>query len=114
MRDRVGGNGGGEAPEGEPGGPGGEAGGPDAPLAALQAAALQLIGAARVFLDVAERAVQDPQVVGQLGAALAAVAKGVAGSLASAGGVGGAVGTGGAVGGPTLADAPPLERIDVG
>lgn len=105
MRDRAGGNGGGEAPDGEPGLVGAGAGEPDAPLAALQAAALQLIGAAKVFLEVAERAVQDPQVVGQLGAALGAVAKSVAGSLASAGGIDRD---------PTARDDPPLERIDVG
>ena len=41
----------------------------------LQAAALQLIGAARAFLDVAERVVQDPKAVADVAAAVGGIAK---------------------------------------
>jgi hypothetical protein len=41
----------------------------------LQNAALQLIGAAKAFLDVAERVVQDPRAVAEVAATIGAVAK---------------------------------------
>lgn len=41
----------------------------------LQAAALQLIGAAKAFLDAAERVVQDPKAVAEMAATIGAVAK---------------------------------------
>jgi hypothetical protein len=87
------------------GSPGAGPSGGDRLAETLQAAALQMIGSARAFLDVAERAVYDPQVVGQVAAALVAIAKGVVGAIAT---------LGGAAAGGTTPDDPPLEHIDVG
>jgi hypothetical protein len=50
---------------------------------ALQAAALQMIAAAKAFLDLAEQAVKDPAIVGQVAVTVGAVAKGVVGSIGS-------------------------------
>jgi hypothetical protein len=47
----------------------------------LQVAALELIGAARAFLDAAERVVQDPKALSEVAAALATVAKSAIGSV---------------------------------
>jgi hypothetical protein len=75
---------------------------------ALQAAALQAIAAAKAFLDLAEQAVRDPEVLGQVTASLGAVAKGVLGALVPPGAQGRSTGA--------RADPgdPPLEHIDVG
>ncbi len=75
---------------------------------ALQAAALQAIAAAKAFLDLAEQAVRDPEVLGQVTASLSAVAKGVLGALVPPGAHGRSTGSG-ADPGDT-----PLEHIDVG
>jgi hypothetical protein len=75
---------------------------------ALQAAALQAIAAAKAFLDLAEQAVRDPEVLGQVTSSLSAVAKGVLGSLVPPGAQGRSTGSG-----ADPAD-PPLEHIDVG
>jgi len=75
---------------------------------ALQAAALQAIAAAKAFLDLAEQAVRDPEVLGQVTASLSAVAKGVLGALVPPGAQGRSTGSG-ADPGDT-----PLEHIDVG
>ena len=75
---------------------------------ALQAAALQAIAAAKAFLDLAEQAVRNPEVLGQVTSSLTAVAKGVFGALAPPGAQGRASGSGS---GP---DDTPLEHIDVG
>ena len=75
---------------------------------ALQAAALQAIAAAKAFLDLAEQAVRDPEVVGQVTSSLSAVAKGVLGALVPPGAQGRSTGSG-ADPGDT-----PLEHIDVG
>lgn len=71
---------------------------------ALQAAALQMISSARMFLDIAERAVHDPQVVGQVAGALVGIAKGVLGAFSMLSGAAGA----------TPPEDPPIEHIDVG
>ena len=75
---------------------------------ALQAAALQAIAAAKAFLDLAEQAVRNPEVLGQVTSSLSAVAKGVFGALVPPGAQGPSSGSGG---GP---DDTPLEHIDVG
>jgi hypothetical protein len=75
---------------------------------ALQAAALQAIAAAKAFLDLAEQAVRDPEVLGQVTSSLGAVAKGVLGALVPPGAQGRGTGSG------TDPDDPPLEHIDVG
>jgi len=75
---------------------------------ALQAAALQAIAAAKAFLDLAEQAVRDPEVLGQVATSLSAVAKGVLGALVPPGGQGRSTGSGADPG-----DSP-LEHIDVG
>lgn len=71
---------------------------------ALQTAALHAIAAAKAFLDVAERAVQDPQMVGEALVAVRTLGKGMLGSLASHAGAADHHGD---------ADDPPLEHIDV-
>jgi hypothetical protein len=75
---------------------------------ALQAAALQAIAAAKAFLDLAEQAVRDPEVLGQVASSLSTVAKGVLGGLMPPGAQGRSSGTGGDP------DDTPLEHIDVG
>jgi hypothetical protein len=50
---------------------------------ALQTAALQLIAAAKAFLDLAEQAVKDPAIVGQVAVTVGAVAKGMVGTIGS-------------------------------
>ena len=75
---------------------------------ALQAAALQAIAAAKAFLDLAEQAVRDPEVLGQVASSLSAVAKGVLGGLVPPGAQGRSSGSGGDPGDT------PLEHIDVG
>jgi hypothetical protein len=75
---------------------------------ALQAAALQAIAAAKAFLDLAEQAVRDPEVLGQVTSSLSAVAKGVLGALVPPGAQGRSTGSG------MDPDEPPLEHIDVG
>lgn len=75
-----------------------------APTEAFQAAALQMISAARAMLEAAERAIQDPQVVAQLAHTLSGVAKGVVGTLGSLKPPGAAT--------PPDPD-PPIEHIDL-
>jgi hypothetical protein len=72
---------------------------------ALQAAALQAISAAKAFLDLAERAVHDPEVVGHVASVVGTAAQGLLGSLGSF--------AGGLSGSRTGEDEPPLEHIDV-
>jgi hypothetical protein len=67
----------------------------------LQAAALQLIAAARQFLDAAEHVVLDPDAVKQATSTAAAIAKGVIEAVVPN------------AGGPMRADAP-VEHIDLG
>jgi|GEM_PF-4995038 hypothetical protein len=68
---------------------------------ALQAAALQLISAARTFLDAAEQVVRDPDAVRQVASTASALAKGIVDAVA-----------------PRAPSPPPpsepLERIDLG
>jgi hypothetical protein len=77
---------------------------------ALQLAALQVIAATRTFLDVAEQAVRDPNLLGNVTAAVRAMSKGLAGTLESLSG--GA--TGGPDGGRRDEPDPPVEHIDLG
>jgi hypothetical protein len=72
-------------------------------LAHLQAAAKEMIAAARSFLDVAETLVEDPQAVQALGGAVTTLAKLAAGTLLNA--------TGGA---SADDDEPRVQRIRVG
>ena len=76
---------------------------PRAATEALQIAALHAIAAAKAFLDVAERVVQDPQLAGHALVVVRTVGKGVLGSLSG-------FGTGPDGG---TDDDPPLEHIDV-
>ena len=66
-------------------------------------AALQAIAAAKAFLDVAERVVQDPQLAGHALVAVRTVGKGVLGTLS---------GFAASSDGPD--DDPPIEHIEVG
>ena len=75
---------------------------------ALQAAALQAIAAAKAFLDLAEQAVRDPEVLGQVTSSLSAVAKGVSARWRLREPRAGASGSG------ADPDDTPLEHIDVG
>jgi hypothetical protein len=72
---------------------------------ALQAAALQAISAAKAFLDLAERAVHDPEVVGHVASVVGAAADGVLGSLGSF--------ASGLRASRRDEDDPPLEHIDL-
>ena len=69
----------------------------------LQVAALHAIAAAKAFLDVAERAVQDPRLVGHALVAVRTVGKGMLGSLS---------GLAGSSEGESHDD-PPLEHIEL-
>jgi len=70
----------------------------------LQAAALQLIAAARQFLDAAEQVVRDPDAVRQVTGTATAIAKGVVEAVLP--------GAGGATARPGTSD--PVEHIDLG
>jgi F420-dependent methylenetetrahydromethanopterin dehydrogenase len=72
-------------------------------LAHLQAAAKEMIAAARSFLDVAETLVEDPQAVQALGGAVTTLAKLAAGTLLNA-----------AEGGADDGGEPRVQRIRVG
>jgi hypothetical protein len=69
----------------------------------LQAAALQLISAARQFLDVAEQVVLDPDAVRQAAGNATALARGIIESVVP-----------GMGGGARSNDEPPVEHIDLG
>ena len=70
---------------------------------ALQVAALHAIAAAKAFLDVAERVVQDPQLAAHALVAVRTVGKGVLGTL-----------SGFAASPDGTDDDPPIEHIEVG